>query len=189
MWNEEQSRQNFEVVSQKVTPGDISASPLLIHTLRFDAGGDFDHGGGAQFNSPIDPDWLTLSRWVDPPAPTLDFEVFRTQVQPVFLKRRPGKARCYSCHGREGASGTRAMLLQPLSPGATMWNEEQSRQNFEVVSQKVTLGDISASPLLIHTLRFDAGGDFDHGGGAQFNSPIDPDWLTLSRWVMGENAP
>jgi hypothetical protein len=33
-----------------------------------------------------------------PSAPSLDFEFFKTRVQPIFLAKRPGHARCYVCH-------------------------------------------------------------------------------------------
>ena len=39
---------------------------------------------------------------------TLDFDFFRTRVQPIFTTKRPGNARCVSCH----AFGT-TMQLQP----------------------------------------------------------------------------
>jgi len=42
----------------------------------------------------------------------LDFEVFRTRVQPVFLNKRKGLARCFVCHSQ----GT-TFRLQPLAPG------------------------------------------------------------------------
>ena len=43
----------------------------------------------------------------------LDFEVFKTRIQPVFLAKRPGHARCYVCH-----STATNFRLQRLSPGA-----------------------------------------------------------------------
>ncbi len=30
---------------------------------------------------------------------SLDFDFFKARVEPIFLKNRPGHARCYSCHG------------------------------------------------------------------------------------------
>jgi len=33
------------------------------------------------------------------PVPSLDFEFFKARVEPIFLRDRPGHARCYSCHG------------------------------------------------------------------------------------------
>src|SRR5262245_28694781 len=37
---------------------------------------------------------------IGPGAPALDFETFRTRVQPIFLNRRKGHARCYACHSQ-----------------------------------------------------------------------------------------
>jgi len=80
------------------------------------------------------------------------------------------------------------MRLQLLSPGSTTWNEDQSRKNFEAVRQKVVPGNPVASPLLIHPLRYEAGGDQWHGGGAQFTSANEPEWQTIAAWVQGKNA-
>lgn len=63
-----------------------------------------------------------------------------------------------------------------LSPGATSWNDDQSRRNFETVRQKVVPGNPAASPLLVHPLRYEAGGHQWHGGGAQFTSANEPEW-------------
>jgi hypothetical protein len=118
-----------------------------------------------------------------PSKPTsLDFEFFKAKVQPIFLAKRPGHARCVACHGSPEASG---FQLQPLSHGKTNWNEEASRKNFESVSQVVIPGDLR-SPLLVHPLAEDAGGDFFHSGGKHFNSQDDPEWRTLKAWVFGQ---
>jgi hypothetical protein len=77
--------------------------------------------------------------------------------------------------------------LQPLSPGSTTWNEEESRKNFEAVQQFVVPGNLK-SPLLIHPLVEEAGGDFFHSGGKHFNSQNDPEWQTLKAWVLGQTA-
>jgi hypothetical protein len=115
------------------------------------------------------------------PRVTLDFEFFKTKVQPIFLKKRPGHARCVACHAGSQASGFK---LQPLPRGGTMWTDEQSRENFEAVEQVVIPGDLR-SPLLVHPLAESAGGDFFHSGGKHFNSQSDPEWLTLKAWVFG----
>jgi hypothetical protein len=111
--------------------------------------------------------------------PALDFEYFKTKVQPIFLAKRPGHARCVSCH----ASGT-PLRLQALSPGATTWNDEQSRKNFEAVKRVVVPGS-AKSMLLVHPLAEQAGGDFFHNGGKHWNSQNDPEWQTLKAWVLG----
>ena len=55
-------------------------------------------------------------------VPSLDYTFFKEKVQPIFLKKRPGHARCVSCHDH------RSPALQPLAPGATTWSEEDSRK-------------------------------------------------------------
>ncbi len=90
-----------------------------------------------------------------PAASALDFEYFRTRVQPIFLARREGNTRCVSCHSK----GT-PMRLQELSPGATAWDEEQSRKNFEVVQLRVVPRNLTQSRLLAHPLASEGGGHF-----------------------------
>jgi hypothetical protein len=113
---------------------------------------------------------------------SLDFEFFKTRVQPIFVAKRPGHARCIACHG----SGT-SLRLQPLSPGSTTWSDEESRKNFEAVRRVVVPGD-AKSRLLIHTLDEKAGGDFYHSGGKHWSSQSEPEWQTLRAWVMGQTA-
>ena len=116
-------------------------------------------------------------------AAKLDYEFFTNTVQPVLLTKRPGHARCVMCHTVNNAP----FHLVPLSPGAATWNEEQSRQNFELV-QRVAAPGIMDSPLVKHPLAQEAGGDPHHGGGQQFASQSDPDWLTLKAFVSGANG-
>jgi len=115
-----------------------------------------------------------------PARPTLDFEYFKTKVQPIFLNKRPGHARCIACHGQ----GT-PMRLQPLDPGAKTWTDEESRQNFDAVRRVAVVAGSLKSKLLMHPLAEDAGGDFYHNGGKHFASQNDPEWQTLRNWVMG----
>ena len=63
----------------------------------------------------------------------LDYEYFKTQVEPVFLKKRGDHVRCYVCHAHNNS----AFKLLELPHGATFWSEEQSRKNFEAVSHLV----------------------------------------------------
>lgn len=114
---------------------------------------------------------------------SLDYAFFKTRVQPVFLKKRPGNARCLVCHRGGGVT-----YLQPLSPGATTWDEEQSRKNFDAVRRLVVPGAPLKSKLLMHPLAEEAGGDEFHGGGHHWKSQDDPEWQTLAAWVRGEKA-
>jgi hypothetical protein len=110
----------------------------------------------------------------------LSYEYFKDHVEPVFLAERPGHTRCVVCHTINNAP----LHLVPLSPGSTSWNEQQSRQNFELV-QRVAAPGILDSPLLKHPLAHEAGGDPHHGGGQQFASQQDPEWLALKAFVLG----
>lgn len=112
-------------------------------------------------------------------AQTLDFDLYKAKVEPIFLKKRPGHARCVVCHSTNNS----AFHLQVLAPGAKSWTEAQSRQNFESVSKLVKPGDPDASHFLKHPLAAEAGGDDFHGGGQQFKSRDDPDWKTIAAWV------
>jgi hypothetical protein len=118
-----------------------------------------------------------------PAASALDFDYFRTKIQPIFLAKREGHTRCVSCHSK----GT-PMRLQALSPGAMTWNEEQSRMNFRVVQSRVIPNNLTSSKLLLHPLASDGGGDFYHSGGKHWNSFLDPEWQTLANWVCGRKA-
>ncbi len=111
---------------------------------------------------------------------SLSYDFFKTKVEPVFLEKRPGHTRCVICHTTNNAP----FHLVPLSPGATSWNEEQSRQNFELI-QRVAAPGILDSPLVRHPLAQEAGGDPHHGGGQQFTTQQDPDWQTLKAFVTG----
>lgn len=112
-------------------------------------------------------------------AAGLDFEMYRKNVEPIFLKKRPGHARCFVCHEANNS----AFHLEPLAPGATTWTEEQSRRNFENVSHLVVPGDPAASKLLIHPLAPEAGGDEFHSGGRQFASRDTPEWKAIAAWI------
>jgi YVTN family beta-propeller protein len=112
---------------------------------------------------------------------SVDFETYRTRVEPIFLKHRPGHARCYGCH----SLSNRVFHLETLSPGATDWTAEQSQNNFHSALQLIVPGHPEASWLLLHPLAPEAGGHPFHSGGRQFESKDDPDWQTLFEWVRG----
>jgi hypothetical protein len=116
-------------------------------------------------------------------ASSLDFEFFKTRVQPIFLAKRPGHARCYACH-----STATPFRLQRLSPGATKWNDEQSRLNFEAAQREVVAGNLQASHLLMHPLAEKAGGDLFHSGGKHWDSQDNPEWQAMAEWVRGRKA-
>jgi len=194
-WTEKQSRKNLEFVSKLVTPAQPLQSRLLLHPLAPEAGGDSTHGGGKFWTSQTDPEWQVLAEWVKAASPSvatlssapdktppLSFEVFKAEIEPIFLKQRSGHARCYNCHILAG----RTFHLAPLTAGTNCWTDEQSRQNFQRVLQVVVPGDPGSSRLLVHPLAPEAGGDAFHSGGRQFESKNDPDWQTIASWIKGD---
>lgn len=122
-----------------------------------------------------------------PPTPSaaaesaLDYDVFKARVEPLLLEKRPGHARCYVCH----STGT-AFRLQPLSPGAATWTDEQSRKNFDAAKRFVLPGVPLKSRMLTMPLAAEAGGVAFHPGGKHWTSQNDPEWRTLADWVNGK---
>jgi YVTN family beta-propeller protein len=114
-------------------------------------------------------------------APVLDYDYYKARVEPLFLEKRPGHARCVTCH-----AGSTTLRLQRLATGASAWTEEQSRQNFEALKPLVVPGSPGASRLLRHPLARGAGGDVFHGGGQHWTTKGDPEWQVLAGWVNGE---
>jgi hypothetical protein len=83
------------------------------------------------------------------------------------------------------------MVLQPLPPGRSTWNDEESRKNFESVSRlaQVEVAEVPGSirsRLLVHPLVTESGGTLFHNGGKPWKSQDDPEWQTLAAWVGGE---
>ncbi len=125
----------------------------------------------------------------DAQAPPLDYEFFKTRVEPIFLKKRSDDhARCYVCHQMMRHGGG-PLSLEMLPSGASFWTEEQSRRNFEVVSKLVVPGKPDLSLFLRMPMAPEAGGLADtHQGGRQFASEDDPDWKNMKAWVLGQKA-
>ena len=114
-----------------------------------------------------------------PPAPGLDYEFFKTKVQPIFMKKRAGHSPCVVCH--TGANNF--LRLEELAAGQTSWNEEQSKKMFDSISRLVTPANRAQSRLLIHPLAPEAGGDLFHSGGRQFENKDDPDYKILMQFA------
>ncbi|MBZ5559824.1 MAG: hypothetical protein LAO77_21355 [Acidobacteriia bacterium] len=110
----------------------------------------------------------------------LDFATFKSTVEPLLLEKRPGHARCVTCH----STGT-AFRLQALAKGETMWSEEQSQKNFEMAKRFVLPGVPAKSRLLVMPLSHEAGGTEFHPGGKHWESQSDAEWKALANWVNG----
>jgi len=49
--------------------------------------------------------------------PSLDYQTYRTRIEPIFLKKRQDGVRCYDCHS---VVSTR-LRLEPLWAGSSSW--------------------------------------------------------------------
>ena len=125
--------------------------------------------------------YAVLSSPTSAGAQALSYEFFKANVQPIFLKKRPGHARCIVCH----AGSNNAMRLTPLERGASNFTETQSHTNFETVSRIVSPGKPMESHFLTHPLQPEFGGGAYHSGGRQFETTDDPDWKAMAAWVNG----
>ena len=112
-------------------------------------------------------------------AQSLDYEVYKTRVEPIFSKHREGHARCVVCH----AEANNAFKLQAWGPDTTAFTEEQSRLNFQMISKLVNKNEPEKSILLLHPLAKEAGGHEFHSGGKQFPTKDDPDWQIIEAWA------
>jgi hypothetical protein len=123
---------------------------------------------------------LAASRPQTPSAPAaaLDYETFRTRVQPIFLAKHKGFARCYVCHSQ----GT-TFRLQRLGEGRAEWTDEETRKNFDAVRRLVAPGNPSASRLLLMPLSAEAGGVAFHPGGKRWATRNDPEWQAIAAWI------
>jgi hypothetical protein len=114
-------------------------------------------------------------------AQSLDYEYYKTHVEPIFSEHREGHARCVVCHSQSN----NAFKLAEWGPDTKAFTEDQSRANFAMLSKLVNKNDPEKSILLLHPLSKDAGGHEFHSGGRQFASKDDPDWKTLEAWAKG----
>jgi hypothetical protein len=122
--------------------------------------------------------FLLFGQAVAPPPSTIDYATFKTRVQPLLTEKRPGHARCITCHAR-----STAFRLQPLPKGRSVYSEDESRKNFEAAARFVVPGAPSKSRLLTMPLAHEAGGTEFHPGGKHWQRQDDPQWKALAEWV------
>jgi hypothetical protein len=189
-WTAEQSRRNFEMITQLVNTRTPENSWLLLKPLEPKAGG-LGHTGGTYWSSREDAEYQTVLKWirslpadryVPKPAPAVDFEFFRSCVQNVFNTPREGHIKCSNCHGAGGLMG-----FAPVpGEGRSAWNEDEARQAFRVISRLIVAGNPVQSRFLLKPLHPDGGGSYAHNGPRRWQNRDDPEWQMLAAWVRGE---
>jgi len=118
----------------------------------------------------------------------LDFQYYRDNVEPIFIRPRggfvAGEAACVACHNMELTRTP--LLLQPLQyteATGLFWTEEQSRLNFEAVARLVNPDEPEASRLLRKPLVEGAGGESYHTGGKYWESTEHVEYQTILQWI------
>ena len=183
-WTEEQSRQNFENVAKLVNPSAPETSRLLLAPLAPIAGG-VSHSGGNFWESTDHSEYRLIAQWIatgDPtatadPVVEVDFEFFRSCVQPIFVNPIANAMPCTECHAGQFAIP---------NPENSYWTVEQSRQAFEELLYFVDPGRPDYSRFLHKPLHPNAGGDLMHNGGRRWYSQDDPERQALEAWVRGD---
>jgi hypothetical protein len=188
-WTVDQSRMNFQMITQLVNTKSPETSPLLVKPLDPKAGGP-GHTGGSYWQSREDPEYQTVLKWirslpadryVPAPMPAVDFQFFRSCVQPIFATPREGHIRCSNCHG-----GGQLGFAPAPAGGRTEWNEEEARQAFRVIARLIIAGNPEKSRFLLKPLHPDGGGSYAHNGVRRWQNRNDPEWQMLAGWVRGE---
>ena len=187
-WTVDQSRQNFEVVTQLINTAAPATSRLLLKPLDPSAGG-MAHTGGSFWKSRTDPEYLAILNWISSlPAdryvakadPPVDFEFFRACVQPVFATPREGHIKCSNCHAG-GLIG-----FAPVPENGKTWSDQEARRAFSTITRLIIAGNPEQSRFLLKPLHPDGGGSYTHNGPRRWQSRSDPEWQMLAQWVRGE---
>ena len=189
-WTEEQSRRNYEVVTQLVNASDPESSRFLLKPLAQVAGG-LSHTGGNYWDSTQDPEYQVLLDWIRTlpvaeftPADeqvAVDFQFYRACVHPNVLSvGKYGQLSCTSCH----AGGQAGFAPRGASGGAL--TEAEARQGFATLQRLIVPGDPERSRFLLKPLHPDGGGSYAHNGVRRWQGRNDPEWQTLAAWIRGE---
>lgn len=183
-WSEQQSWQNFQNVARLVNPGAPETSRLLLAPLAPAVGGE-RHSGGIFWETTDHAEYRAIADWIAggsadagaDPQVDVDFEFFRSCVQPIFVNPLENAMPCAECHSGEFA-------IPP--PADSYWTVAQSQQAFDSLLYLIDPGRPDSSRFLHKPLHPDAGGDLMHNGGRRWYSQDDPERQALAAWVAGE---
>ena len=64
MWNDDEAKRAFEVITRLIVPGNAEQSRFLLKPLHPDGGGSYAHNGVRRWQTRKDPEWQMLAGWV-----------------------------------------------------------------------------------------------------------------------------
>ena len=115
--------------------------------------------------------------------PALDYDYYKARVEPLFLNKRDGHARCFVCH----VDGNNAFRLQKLAGKNKTWSEEESRKNFAMASALVTPGNPDKSSV-IQRVRLPLDND-EHMPPKKEPQPSAAEIAAFVAWVRSSSSP
>lgn len=64
MWNDDEAKRAFQVITRLIVPGNPEQSRFLLKPLHPDGGGSYAHNGVRRWPTRNDPEWMMLAGWV-----------------------------------------------------------------------------------------------------------------------------
>ncbi len=202
--DEQQLQHNF-IVSQSFVSPETDRSALLMRPLAPVAGG-VSHSGGDVWSSINDDEYKRLRAWAEQAGPLVlgdespEFQYFRDEVMPVFLRRGCAMPQCHSPEGfndfrlRAGARGFFSPLALRRNYEATLRDfvnlDAKDLNESRIVKKNISLeqGRIRhrAGPLLLALDGSDDGGNPDVCPAGQDEQPSS--YCTIIEWIRRERA-
>ena len=116
-------------------------------------------------------------------AGVLDYDVFKTAVQPVLDQRGCSNGGCHYRDKSNPSSGGPGGSFRVFDCANDSCTDDQLRADFDSASGMSDLADPAGSKLLRKPLAEGAGG-IQHLGGDIFSNAADSDYLTILGWIQ-----
>lgn len=148
-----------------------SGRKAVLTTLLIGALAGFNGGCGT-----VDPGQQTDSG-------SLDFDVFKASIQPIFDQRGCSQGNCHYRDKNDPFSGGPGGSFQIYNCTIDPCSDDQYRSNYDSASGLSDLANPTNSKLLLKPLAQSAGG-IQHLGGDIFVTTTDPDYLSILGWIQ-----
>ena len=114
---------------------------------------------------------------------TLDYNVFKANIQPIFDSRGCSNSNCHYRDKSNPNVGGPGGSLRIFNCATSPCTEDESQANFDSASGMADIASPTSSKLLLKPLAVSAGG-IQHLGGDIFLNTTDPDYLTILGWIQ-----